>query len=616
MSRNLQTQTIKRFRGLNVWTSFAATSPEFASDLLNVIPSSSGAVEKLRVPVDLSEAITGLGSGPERFQQYQNSAGARQVIAQFGTDLYSYDLDWVSTLIDSDPDNADLFDFIESNNLFFGVNGTRNLKWDGASISKWGIDPPSAAPTLGATPAGALTFTLGGRRYRISFGNSVTGHIGNASDASAATGNLATQEQIVTGPASTDPQCDLAILWATVDGGGDYYFAQEITIVPLAAPSFTDNTPDDNLNFALIAPLINDVPPVGKYLATFQGRTFILNLTEDHQGVAYSGYERILVGRPEESFPENNRLRLALGADDIRGAGAIANGLVIFSRSNQMFILRGILQDVTVDAPVQLSAFLQPLPWSQGCFSHYSIAETPQGLVWLASDKTIQIYDGQNPPQSLSKYINPILRRITAGSEENARGEFFNYLEREWYVLTVSIDNSATNNLMIIIDLDPDAESNGGIFISDIEADDVGTVEDASGNRSLVIAAEGLLKQFIALSDTVNGISDPITATEEEMNAYWRSSPFGGEAPGLMKIFRFAHIVTDQSGFRIQTRLITEAEDFRNPTLGLMDPLPEDGRYPVNQKGRRLMYEIQFPAEDVSANLLELSNSYIPLGER
>jgi hypothetical protein len=305
-----------------------------------------------------------------------------------------------------------------------------------------------------------------------------------------------------------------------------------------------------------------------------------------------------------------------LGADDIRGGGAIANGLVIFSRSNQMFILRGILQDVTVDAPVQLSAFLQPLPWSQGCFSHYSIAETPQGLVWLASDKTIQIYDGQNPPQSLSTYINPILRRITAGTEDNARGEFFNYLEREWYVLTVAIDNSATNNLMIVIDLDPDAESNSGIFISDIEADDVGTVEDASGNRSLIIAAAGLLKQFISLSDTVNGISDPITATAGEMNAYYRTSPFGGEAPGMMKIFRFAHVVTDQSDFHIQTRLITEAEDFRNPTLGLMEALPDGGRYPVNLKGRRLMFEIQFPHTDVSANLLELSSSYIPLSER
>lgn len=617
MSRNLQPTVVRKFRGLNVWTSLAAVTPDQATALLNVVPSSDGTVGKLRIPTVLGSA--GHADQPCRFKPYANSAGTRQVIAQQGIDLFSYDTAWDVSLMESNSLNADLYDFIEANNLFFGNNGLKAFKWDGTNQTKWGIDAPTAAPTLGAAPLGSLTFVNGGRTYVVALGNSITGHVGNGSPVSASTGNLVNQEQEVDCLAPVDPQDDIAYLFSTEDGGGTYYFNQSIAITPLTAFSFTDNTPDANLNFAVVAPTINNPPPLGLYLANFQGRVIIMNLDNDKQGAAYSGYEWILLGRPEESFPPSNRLRLAIGADDMAGGGGVANGFVFFSKSNQMFFLRGSLQDITTVAPVQITTFLQQLPWNQGCFSHFSIQSTPQGLVWLCSDKTIQIFDGTNEPKCLSTSILPILRTITEGTENNTRSAFFNFLERQWYCLSVAVNGSLYNNQIIVIDLDPNPGTNCGIFLSDLRADDICTVGDANGLNELILDALGIMYKFLALSDTVGGISDPITSTSGIMPGYWQSGPFGNEDANVIKMFRWIHVVTDQKNFKVQTLLIGEDDNFRYPTLlpiGGPAALPSNGKFPVNAKGRRAMYLIQFPQEDVSANLLELTNQCIPVAQR
>jgi hypothetical protein len=411
-----------------------------------------------------------------------------------------------------------------------------------------------------------------------------------------------------------------------VDGGQDFYFNQQITITPLAQPVFQDTASDGDLDVSRVAPLINNPPPNAKYLAKYQGRTILMNLEDDEMGAVYSGYEAILEGRPEESFPVNNRFHFALGADALRGGGPTANGFVFFGRSNRdktdcMYIVRGQLQDVTVDAPVQFSTFLQPLPWAIGCFSAYTIAATPQGLVWLASDKTIQIYDGEKPPQPLSSNISPLLRLITPGTEANCRATFFNWLEREWYVLTVAINGNQSANQIIIVDLDPNPNTNAGIFRSDISADEVGVIENSSGQSQLIIAAQGILKQFLVNSDTWYGYSDPVTTNSDQtatLNAYWRSGPFGYDDPGLVKMHRWATVATNpnQAGFFVQPRLIGEDNNFQFPELLPMEELDTDGRFPVNAKGRAIQYEVQFPRLDRSANLVYIESNYIPLARR
>src|SRR5215831_17296881 len=122
MPRNLVPETIKKFRGINVWATFALSTPDQATDCLNVIPSSSGGVEKMRLPVPLSATISGT---PVRLRQYENGmTGLRQVVVQFGGTLYTFNDNWQATVIDTNGLNGQgLYDFIEANNRFFGVNG-------------------------------------------------------------------------------------------------------------------------------------------------------------------------------------------------------------------------------------------------------------------------------------------------------------------------------------------------------------------------------------------------------------------------------------------------------------------------------------------------------------
>lgn len=615
MSRQLSTQAVKRFKGMNAFQTATSLPPEWARECLNVIPSASGGLDKLRLPVDLSAAIPGLGSGPDQFAMYESSF-VKQVLAFYGTDIYKFELDgFASSLLDSDPLNlgSTAWSLIVSNNLAFGVNGARTLKWNGTAIQNWGIAKPSAAPAIAPVVAGTLTLATG-RKYRVAFVDGVSGHIGTASDASASTGALINNKVPVSAAAATDTQVTAYNWYATRDGGEDYYFHSQT-----ATPNLDDELPDDALNSALRAPLINDPPPVGKFLQLWQGRVFIFNLEDDRQAIAYSGYERILSGRPEQSFPPSNRLRLATGADEIAGGGVIPAGIVAFDKTSKMFMFKGSPSDITNTAPVPISAFLQELPWAIGCASHFTIKSTAYGLAWLSPDRRIQLFDGTNKPICISNGVEPILRRMTQGTEYNCRAEYFSYVDRDWYVLVMAVDGSYQLNHMLMIDMDEDSDRNVGAFQFHFDdgVDSIGVVELFSTEQKLVIGQKGLLKELKVLSTTTNGINEARTTTSGRIGAYWKGGYFGGETPQLMKTMRYARFITDNQGFRVKRYLIDDINSkITAPEIMDFEPLADDGVIVTNKKAKRESYEIRFPDDDVDCSVLEMTHSFIPASER
>jgi hypothetical protein len=747
MGRNLKTENVNRFRGLNCWGNAALTRPDWAIDCMNVLVSSSGALEKLRYPVDLSAATALVGAG--NIFNFQNALGQRQLLAMFGEEFYSFELsDYTGTLQNTSVLNQGVMSAVCSNNIAFIANGSRMMKWTGALFQKWGIDKPTApertivtaslvnpavAPTLsfytylpvsiartysvtytytlgsgetvqspaavialadnqfctvsvpanpnatgfnvyvditggasrhrvntedwlgipnpvsamapaefaemypigwlyhGADPAPPVANTTGnngivlavGRKYRIAYGNSLTGHIGVASEPSLSTGaTLITQIITVIAPNPTDTQCDQIWLFSSVDGGEDYYLNPNPNSIdgswPLAAGATTsiiDRCLDADLNKAIIAPLLNYPPPVGKYVCEWGGRLFVFCLSGAVQDIAFSGYERIYLGRPEESFPPNNRLRLALGADEIRGGGVIQAGVVAFSKSNEMFMLRGTVTDRSTDAPVEYLSELEKLPWQTGCASHFTIARSPHGLAWLASDKTIKIYNGTGEPLMLAGGMLPILRSITPGTEEDARGLYFSFLERDWYLLLCAVDGSTTKNRILVVDLDPDPDMNIGGFPLQISADAMEIVEDANGTSHLVILQEGTFKELKLISDTTNGISLTYAATANTLPARWRSGYFGNQNAEWMKVIRYAKLVTDQLGFQMQAYLVDdEKHTFRDPDIMPFQSIR--GKMAINRKTRRASLEIRFPDADTAANVQELEMGIIPTSKR
>lgn len=644
--RGLQPSVISQFHGLNTYSTFPTLGPDWAQDLLNVIVSGSGGLSKLRLPVNLSAAIPGVNVGPNSFWDFQQGNGTRQVVAQFGTSLYYYTNDLANAfLIESNGLNAGLYSFAAANNILFGVNFQRAQKWTGQNWQMWGIAAPLNAPTLQAPIAGTLSPTVG-LLYTYAYMNSVTGHVGNISNTSPSTGAGVNQAFKPLATAPTDPQDDTLVWFRTLDGGTNQFRLCQVNLATGVVTAFTggalvavtlgtgnlgitDNTPDNALDQLTNGPLINTPPLIGKYTAVGQGRVFIFNLQGAPQDFIYSGLEQIFLGRPEESFPPSNRLRLSIGAEEIAGGGILQAGVVAFSNTGRMYMLRGTLEDITLAVPLNFSAYLEELPWTLGCLSHYTIQSTPYGLIWVAGDKTLQMFDGHTEPIDISPAVYPLLRTITPGTENQLQSAYFNWLERDWYVLKCAVNGSQTINRLLFFAFNkaPGSDQLQGVevFISDIPTRFqssigwVGLITSSKLQRMLCVSANGKIQQLPVSADTANGITTDFTITPPTngvLNAYWRGGYFG--QAGSSTLFRFGRLIADQdaASFQIGARYVDD-DQFSFVTPDMQGPFAlTSPRFALNRRAVRCAIEIDFPSADAPANVLELQMHFIPTSTR
>jgi len=532
--RGLEPRVVKRFHGINAYLPLTQLGPDWAQDLLNVIVNGNGQLSKFRIPQQLSNA-SGLAGGPQFIFDFQQANGTRQIFTSIGTTLAYFTNDGtIGPIIVSaaSPLNANPWSFVEVANILIGVNGQKVVKWTGTDLLNVGIQQAVVAPTVvivagGLSPAfgyeWAYSYKCSGAAPNLAGPSPV--EVGTASPATAQTdgGGVNHKYQLTaTAPAPADPQFDTLVWWRTIDGGGDLFRLAEVnintgvvtfngaTVTVLGAIPYliiVDNTPDIVLDQTTRAPFLNAPPVAGKFAAVGQGRNFIANLPGAPQDIIYSGYERIIIGNPPECYPPNNRLRLAIGAEAIAGIGILQAGIVAFSSTDKMYMLRGQVEDITDTAPVQFTQYLVELPWKIGCFSHATIQATPYGLIWLAGDKTVQLFDGASSLQDLSSPVYPILRNITAGAEANCTSAYFNWLERDWYVLLVPYNGSITPNRMIMWGLNKDSASID-IFICTIPADGIGVVTSSQLQRRLLIGRTGQLFNLPVSSDTTGGIGN------------------------------------------------------------------------------------------------------------
>jgi hypothetical protein len=594
-------------------------------------------------------------TGPQTIFDFQQANGTRQIFANLGTDLGYYKNDGqFGPVIVSGPlvINTGPWSLVEVSNILIGGNGQRIVKWTGTDLLNVGIASPLTPPAVISTSPGNLSPIFG---YEWAFSWKSSGiapglagpspiEVGTASpnNAQSGAGNVNVRYNVTTNQVvPSDPQIDTVVWFRTLDGGGDLFRLAEINIftgavtfnagsvAPFGAAPFvaiSDNTPDlplvlggPALDQTIRAPLLNNPPIVGKYLAVGQGRVVIANLAGAPQDAIYSGAERILIGNPPECYPPNNRLRLSIGAESIAGVGVLTAGVVAFSNTDKMFMLRGQLEDITDTAPVQFTQYLQELPWKIGCLSHATVQATPYGLVWLAGDKTVQLFDGQSTIQDISGPVYPILRGITAGAEGACSSAYFNWLERDWFALLVPFNGSITPNRMIFWALEKDNNAID-IFISTIQADGIGTVTTSTLQRRLIIGLGGKLYRLPIESDTIGGISDLtlIPATAGQLQAYWRGGYFGNDTPQRSEMFRWGRLITDQNAaaFAVTLRLVDDdTNTLDNPRIVPRMQLAAS-KFTINQRAKRCSVEINFPVQDVSANVMELQLHSIPSSDR
>lgn len=641
-ARGLNVQSVKRFRGLNTFKALSAVSPDWAIDLLNVIVAGNGMLSKMRVPLSPIIPAPNLGAPVNAFWDFQQGNGTRQVLTQSGAAFFYLTQNLtVNTAVNGDGNagNSGLWNFVEANNVLFGTNNSvsRQRKWTGANWQKWGIAAPNDTPS---DTAGAGNFS-----YAYAYQNNVKPHTGNISGvlSGKARGGTLTPN-VGTG----DTQVDALSWFRTLNGGGDLFHLADVRIsdgfirVPgssnfvagpvtgltgLVGGGITDGgagDTDTNVDQTILGPLLNNLPPTdGQYLVVVQGRIFIAGMLSASSDIVYSGYEQILLGAPEESFPVNNRIRLKLGAESVVGLGAIHNGLVAFSNTGRMWSLRGAIEDISLNAPVAFSERLEELPWGLGCLSHFTIQSTPYGLVWLAGDKTVQFWDGYNPPNDISVNVYPLLRNITPGTENQCVGAYFNWLERDWYSLTCCTNGAQSPNTIIFFAL---AQDTGEIeiFVSNIATPFIGAITSSTLQRQLIVASGNYVQILPVQATDVSGLSNDYTTyppqlgPNNQLTAYWTSGYFGNEEAARSRMWRWATVIPDGSptGYSVTARYVdNEGRQFLVPQIVGPTALKKQ-RIGLNQRSQRCSVSIQFPPQDGPMNVLELQVAQIGTSDR
>lgn len=217
---------------------------------------------------------------------------------------FKFGVDVNAVLIRTCSTSNSPFEFVVSNQTcYFGKDDVANEMWkyDGTTISTWGITKPAAAPSISLS-AGSLDIQVGWY-YRYGYYNSSTGHLSTLSDLSACTGASTGKQVSITVVASGDAQVDKIRIFRTTDGGStDPSEMQELPNSPFAnaSTSYTDTATDVQLLTTFGPALLqNDPPPAMKPLAVSQNRIW----GAAGNKVYYSGYEEIGNGVPEECFP-------------------------------------------------------------------------------------------------------------------------------------------------------------------------------------------------------------------------------------------------------------------------------------------------------------------------
>lgn len=481
----------------------------------------------------------------------------------------------------------------------------------GATVTYAQPGLPDAGPFVRAVFAPGLTAATG-YLYRFSGGFTKTKHWSTASQLSALSGPLTQQSPALLLPIQPDVQVDQFSVFRNLDGGGDWYLegVTPIILAPSAFPGYgvyIDTTTDDTLeSSAQTPPYDNGVAPAARYLATTLDRILACGIDGDLSSVAYSGYDSINYGRPQESWPFFNRIKIGEGQEIPNGIGITRYGAVLFTQSSNLYIVRGTLNDITVSAPTPPSFIVQNLPFRIGLYSHFTLQSTSSGLLFLDDALRMMLFDGYYEPQQVAPSLAGVLGRITPGYQDLCASVFLKLDDRQWYILSVPVDGSTQNNLTIILDRTPDQDRNTGQWVTTFSLDDVVLVLNRDGTRTLLSAesqrSDGSYAAAAGWVTSFPLVYSPADAPSTLLpNASWRSGYFGiKDEDGLdefsfIKLFRYVQLTTGLSPVGCNVYLVDrENYDFDNPLVIPVD-ISDGIRGGVNIKARACSVELIFP---------------------
>lgn len=343
------------------------------------------------------------------------------------------DTDFAS--IHTDSGSTQPFDYCAANNFLFFSNGNQTRKWDGTTVTNWGISPqPTTAPTASDGGAGSVPAAIG-HYYVYAYGVSATGY---KSDISAASTKWATANRQVSlsGARCTDTQCDKVHVYRTEDGGANML---ELPNSPINNPgagswSMTDNATDDALIVSSPAPLrgVNQPPPAIFQPTFFAGR--IWGFKDDK--VYFSTMEENNTSIAEECFGTVRTNSYRFGRP-VKGLGLTARYLLVYS-------MKGIFRI----GGYSLSTFSRStLSRNRGANHRQNICSRDDNVIWLDSSNVILETDGDSIGRpDISLPIRPDLASI---DQSQSMVEVHNDGSHQWIILM-----DGANGKLYIFDMD------------------------------------------------------------------------------------------------------------------------------------------------------------------
>lgn len=270
------------------------------------------------------------------------------------------------------------FDFTTANNHVYFGNGVDMKKYDGTTVTNWGIAKPATAPSATGTP-GSIDAVNGGYRWRIAFANSNTGHIGQISNATPVTGNFTDRDYTIAGVTTTDPQVTHVHVYRTTDGGAEFFELPNSPVAYSGSWNLLDSADDVQL-LTNTASLVNQnaPPPPGSGVVFFAGRIWVFN----GDTVYFSNFEEQVEGVEEESFDTRNAY--PFGAE-VTALAVVQRALLVFTASN-IFRVRGD----TVDTFIRESFIGRRGVQSM----NHVAANGTRSVAWLDTSNTVFASDG------------------------------------------------------------------------------------------------------------------------------------------------------------------------------------------------------------------------------
>ena len=452
------------------------------------------------------------------------------------------------------------FDFTLSNNFAFFGNGVNMQKYDGSSVTNWGIGTPASTITSSLITSGSLTATIG-YLYVICFSNSSTGHVGSPSSFLSTRIVPSSQDVNVSGNTTTDGQVDQVRVFRTTDGGSIYFEhpSSPVDYSTWVSSGLDDSSADTALTSTL-APLagFNNRPTPSKACTWYAGRIW----TTSSSRVSFSGFEEINLGVPEEAFPEFNFF--PFGAETT-GLGATENALLVFTANN--------IYRITGDS---LDTFHRETAFANaGTHNHATITSNGKVVAWLDAKNIVRVSDGYSM-EEVSVPIRPDIQDI---NHDLAQMSFYDDGVSQFLVLM-----DGGNDKLYVHDLDQN-QWMPPWDISTVTALHAGEV--AAGSQKLFLAKNGRILTLNRSSYLDEGSAFTASVTTNAFAVLPDADPNADAAVETLVIERDKHAISTV-GVLTDEDPVTDSPTFTTLT---------NSTDPVNRTQGTNLVEKHFPTE-------------------